>query len=205
MTEQILSLAVAYGLPFLALAVAMTCLGVPLPSSLLMLAAGSLGASGDFSLPGVFGASLAGAVAGDQIGYVLGRYAGAGVLERLAHKPQMSGLLEKARGFVRRSGGWSVFFTRWLLSALGPYVNLIAGAVNMSWLRFSLAVVAGEIVWVGVYVGLGAGFSAYILQIADIASNASAFLGAAVVLILLGRYLWSAAKDNRSSATQYRS
>lgn len=89
------------------------------------------------------------------------------------------------------------FFTRWLLSALGPYVNLIAGAMNMSWLRFSLAGVAGEIVWVGLYVGLGAGFSAYILQIADIASNASGFLAAAVVMFLLGRYLWTVVRGYR--------
>lgn len=199
MTEQILALAVVYGLPFLALAVGMTCLGIPIPSSLLMLAAGSLAASGDFSLGGVFGASLFGAIAGDQVGYLAGRHAGARLLEKLATTSSAQGLVEKARGFVRRSGIWGVFFTRWLLSALGPYVNLIAGTMNMSWVRFSLAVVAGETVWVGLYVGLGVGFSSYILQIADIASNASAFLGAAVVMILLGRYLWTAAKSNRSS------
>lgn len=202
MTEQILSLAVAYGLPFLALATGMTCLGIPFPSSLLMLAAGSMAASGDFSLPGVFGAALFGAIVGDQIGYVVGRRVGAAVLERLVNKYQARGLVEKARGFVRRGGGWSVFFTRWFLSALGPYVNLIAGAMNMPWFRFSLAGVAGEIVWVGLYVGLGAVFSAYILQIADIASNASAFLGATVVMVLLGRYLWSVAKGYRSSGAR---
>jgi membrane-associated protein len=202
MTEQILALAVAYGLPFLALAVGMSCLGIPMPSSLLMLAAGSLAASGDFSLPGVFGASLLGAIAGDQMGYVAGRYAGARVLQRLEKTRQTHSLVDKARGFVRRGGFWGVFFTRWLLSALGPYVNLIAGGMSMSWLRFSLAVVAGEIVWVGLYVGLGVGFSAYILQIADIASNAGAFLGAAVVVVLLGRYLWTAVKSHRGEGTR---
>jgi len=204
MTEQMLALAVTYGLPFLALATGMTCLGIPIPSSLLMLAAGSLAASGDFSLPGVFGAALFGAIVGDQVGYVVGRRVGAAVLERLANKPQARGLVEKARAFVRRGGGWSVFFTRWFLSALGPYVNLIAGAMNMPWLRFSMAGVAGEIVWVGLYVGLGAVFSAYILQIADIASNASAFLAATVVMALLGRYLWGVAKGYRRNGSRPR-
>lgn len=199
MTEQILSLAVLYGLPFLGLSAGLTCLGIPFPSSLLMLAAGSMAASGDFSLPGVFGAALFGAIVGDQIGFFVGRRVGAVMLEKLASKRKTRGLVDKARGFVGRGGGWSVFFTRWFLSALGPYVNLIAGAMNMSWLRFSMAGVAGEIVWVGLYVGLGAVFSAYILQIADIASNASAFLGAAVVTVLLGRYLWGVAKASRHS------
>jgi len=202
MTEQLLSLAVAYGLPFLALAVGMTCLGIPIPSSLLMLAAGSLAAAGDFYLPGVIGAALLGAIAGDQIGYVIGRYLGAGLLGKLEKTRQTHVLVDKARSFVRRSGIWGVFFTRWMLSALGPYVNLIAGAMSMSWLRFSLAAVAGEIVWVGIYVGLGVGFSSYILQIADIAANASAFLGAAVVVVLLGRYLWAAVKSARRDDPQ---
>lgn len=197
MTEQILALAVLYGLPFLGLSAGLTCLGIPFPSSLLMLAAGSMAASGDFSLPGVFGAALSGAIVGDQIGYFVGRHVGSAVLEKLASKRKTRGLVDKARAFVRRGGGWSVFFTRWFLSALGPYVNLIAGAMNMSWLRFSMAGVAGEIIWVGLYVGLGAVFSAYVPQIADIASNASAFLGAAVVAALLGRYLWSVAKAYR--------
>ena len=201
MTEQILALAVAWGLPFLAFSAGMTCLGVPIPSSLLLLAAGSLAASGDFSLAGVFGAALSGAIAGDQVGYLLGRRAGARLLERLATRPSAHALVEKARGFVRRGGIRGVFLTRWLLSALGPYVNLIAGAMNMSWLRFSLAAVAGEIVWVGLYVGLGAAFSAHVVQIADIASNASAFLGAAVVVVLLGRYLWSAMRNARPDST----
>ena len=83
MTEQILALAMGYGTPVLGLAAALTCLGIPIPSSLLMMAAGSLGAAGVVSLAGVFGASLLGAVAGDQAGFAAGRYAGAAMLRRL--------------------------------------------------------------------------------------------------------------------------
>jgi membrane protein DedA with SNARE-associated domain len=194
MTEQLLALAVVWGLPFLALAVGMTCLGIPMPSALLMLAAGSLAAAGEFSLPAVFAVSLIAAIAGDQLGYWIGRWIGALVLGRLGASGGAAAVVDRARNVFTRSSIWSVFFTRWLLSTLGPYVNLIAGATGMSWLHFSLAGVAGESVWVGLYVGLGAGFSAYIPQIADIASSAGVFLGAVVVAAILGRYLWTAAK-----------
>lgn len=193
MTDQLLSLAVNYGSPVLALAAALTCVGVPIPSALLMMAAGALGASGDLWLPGVFGAALAGALAGDQAGFLAGRHAGAGLLRRLDGSPRAHSLLDRARAFVRQRGVLAVFVTRWLLSALGPYVNLIAGAAGMPWLRFSLAMLAGELLWVGLHVGLGAVFSAYIQQIADIASSASLLLAALAVAGLLGRYLWKLA------------
>ena len=86
--------------------------------------------------------------------------------------------------------GCTVFLSRWLVSALGPYVNLAAGAARVGWARFTLAAIAGEAVWVGMYVGLGFVFAARIDAIGATVPSVLAALAAAGVAALLGRALW---------------
>ena len=60
---------------------------------------------------------------------------------------------------LARQGASAIFFSRWLVSPLGPYVNLIAGSTAYGWARFTTAGIAGETVWAGLYVGTGYGFA----------------------------------------------
>ncbi len=94
-------------------------------------------------------------------------------------------------------GNSAVFLTRWLLSPLGPYLNLLAGASGFSWLRFTMAGMLGETVWVGLYTGLGATFSESVTEIAEISGSISGFLAAGAVAAFLGYKLLQAlrAKD----------
>lgn len=83
-------------------------------------------------------------------------------------------------------GMTAVFLTRWLLAPLGPYVNLIAGATHFSWIRFSTASVAGELIWTAGYTGLGVVFSDNIVAIAEFASDLSGLIVSVVVALALG-------------------
>ena len=68
MTEVILALAADYGVPLLFCVTFLSCLALPVPSSLLMLASGGFAAAGDLSLPAVAAAAFCGAVIGDNTG-----------------------------------------------------------------------------------------------------------------------------------------
>ena len=68
MTEWLLELVPHYGTWLVAVVTFLSCLALPVPSSILMLAAGGFAASGDLMLWQVTGAALAGAILGDQIG-----------------------------------------------------------------------------------------------------------------------------------------
>lgn len=192
MTEQFLALVPVYGVYALALVVALSCVGLPVPSSLLMMLAGSMIASGDLSASAVLGGTLAAALGADQLGYWVGRLSGIGLVDRFASKPERRAVLDKARKFIDRRGAWAVFLTRWLLSPLGPYVNIVGGAMAMNWPRFTFWAALGEIVWISLYVGLGHAFSADILAAADLASNASGLIVAATLTAILGWRAWKA-------------
>jgi len=194
MTEIAFGLVSTYGIVLILVATYLSCLGLPVPTSLIMLAGGGFAASGDLSATHVLLVALAGAVLGDQTGYLIGRFGGAAMTSRLESEPHRALVFARARRIVDRWGGVGVFFSTWLFSPLGPYVNLLAGATRMAWARFTLWDAAGEAIWVSVYVGLGYAFSSRITQLADLLGNSIAFLTAGLVTILLGVLLFRLAR-----------
>jgi membrane protein DedA with SNARE-associated domain len=188
-TEYLLAMITAYGTPVLFVVTYLSCLALPVPSSLMMLAAGGFAASGDLALPLVWGAALVGAVVGDQMGYGLGIWGGAGLTRWTKARPSRAAMHRKALLMARRFGGPGVFFSRWLFSPLGPYINFAGGAAGLGWLRFTIWGVSGEAVWVSLYVGLGYAFADRIVDLADLLGSASGFLAAALVTVGLGGML----------------
>jgi membrane-associated protein len=199
MTEWALSQLALWGVPLLALTTYLSCLAMPVPSSLMMLAAGAFTASGDLSLVAVSSGALTGAILGDQTGYALARF-GRGRLTRFtARSDARQRLMERAQKFLTRWGGTGVFLSRWLFSPLGPYMNLASGAGGLSWARFTTSGVAGEMVWVVLYVGLGAAFGDQIMLVADLTADLSGFLAGLVVTVGLGWLLLRLSRSRHHS------
>lgn len=186
MTETILSVFSVYGAPALFAIVAAGQFGIPLPTSILLLTAGALQADGDLSFWQLFAWGLAGAVAGDHVGYLIGRFAASAIRDRISRWPAAQAQLLKAEAFTRKWGDGSIFLSRWLFSPLGPYVNLTSGLSSHPVHRFSMADIAGEIVWIGGYLSLGAIFAQSIAELADIVANAAWMIGAGVITLILG-------------------
>lgn len=186
MSDTLFALVPVYGAWLVLLATYFSCLAVPAPSSLIMLGAGAFAASGDLSVVLSAGAALGGAVAGDQTGYLIGRWGGARLVNRLETRRKTRGTVRKARAMLHRRGTVTVFLTRWLFSPLGPYVNFVGGAMRLPWSHFTLGSVAGETVWVAIYVGLGWLFAGQVAEVSELASDLAGFLAAAAMAGLLG-------------------
>lgn len=199
MTDWLLALVPTYGPWLLFTATFLSCMALPIPASVLMLAAGGFIAAGDLVFATATGAALAGAVAGDQAGYGAGRFGGAGLLRRAGDQ---SGLLARATDMLVRRGGLAVFFSRWLVSALGPYVNLAGGAAGLSWVQFTLWSLLGEGVWVALYVGLGYGFAGNLEAASAQAVSILGFLAATVVALGLGMWLFRTVRTSPHAEKQ---
>lgn len=194
MTEWLLALVPTYGAWLLAIGTFCSCLALPIPVSMLMLTAGGFAAAGDLSLSATASAALLGAVAGDQVGYHAARWGGAGLIEKLGSR---AAPLAKATEMLAKRGGVAVFLTRWLFSALGPYVNLAAGAAKQPWAQFTAWGVAGEAIWVVLYIGLGYYFTGNIAAASSTAIYALGFLAAGAVAVGLGYWLIAAIKADQ--------
>lgn len=199
MTETILDLMTSYGLLILFVVTFLSCLCVPIPSSLMMLAGGSFAATGDLNTTATVAAAYTGAVAGDNTGYLLARRFGTRLAGWLDANPERAKLRDKAKSYMDRKGPISIFLSCWLVAPLGPYVNLVSGITRFNWTKFALWGALGEIFWVGIYVGLGYNFSNQITTLASMLGNASGFLVALLGVFLLGRWLWKASAPKPQS------
>lgn len=186
MSDQLFLIVSTYGVGLIAVSAFLSCLFLPVPTSLIMLAGGAFIATGDLTAWHVIAAAFCGAVLGDQTGFQLGR-AGETMLVKLTHdRPKRQILLEKAQKMVEKRGFWGVFFSTWLFAPLGPWVNVVAGATGLRWLTFTIADILGEAIWVSVYVGLGYGFSTRLSDVATILGNSLGFLTAGILTLGLG-------------------
>ncbi len=190
MTDWLLSQVTEWGVAVLAIVTFLSCLAIPVPSSMMMLAAGAFAASGDMALLPAASAALAGAVLGDQTGYGLGRVGYLRAEGWLLQSPARAAVLTRARNSVQQRGAIAVFFSRWMFSVLGPYVNLLAGGAGMRWATFTAMGIAGEIVWVVVYIGLGYTASGSLTQIGELLGNATGLMASLAVTVGLGWLLW---------------
>lgn len=202
MTDWLLGLVPQYGIWLLAAGTFSSCLALPIPASIMMIAAGGFVAAGDLPLVTSAGAALAGALAGDQVGYFGGRWGGARLIAFLGSRAQP---IAKAAGFLATRGGIAVFLSRWFASALGPYVNLAAGAAGLPWLRFTVWGLLGEAVWVSIYVGAGFAFSGNLAAASSLAFDLLGVLVAGVVALGLGYWLFTVLRaEGRAARRQAR-
>lgn len=202
MSETVFTLVSAYG-PWVIFASAyLSCLALPIPTSLMMLTGGAFAAVGDLALVPVVLAAFAGAIVGDQTGWLIGRYGGAPFLKWLARRPSRAIVLEKAHKLVDKRGGIGVFLSTWAVAPLGPWVNFIAGATGLSWIRFTVADVFGEVIWVTLYVGLGFAFAANIVLVAQIAGNVVGLIAALAVAAAMVLWIRGVLKAQRNRAAK---
>jgi len=189
MTEALLDLVPRYGLYLIGLSTFLSCLALPIPSSLIMLSAGAFVAVGDLAMITTAGGAFAGAVLGDQAGYLIGARGGASMRRLSGHRARVAALMSQASDLSACWGGPGVFLSRWLFSPLGPYMNFVAGAAGMAWPRFALWGAMGEAVWVALYVGLGYSLATQIEAVGAILGNLSGALAAGAVTVGLGLWL----------------
>lgn len=188
MSETLFALVSTYGLWVVAASAFLSCLAIPIPTAVVMLAAGAFAAAGDLVFWQVLGTAWLAAVAGDQTGFHLGRWGGPPLIATIARRSGRDALITRAEETVRRYGGLGVFFSTWLFAPLGPWVNLIAGAARLERWRFTLWDVAGETIWVTAYVTLGFAFGTRLDELTALVTDWSglfASAGAALILVVL--------------------
>lgn len=196
MMDAALALVPQYGVWLLVVATFLSCLAVPVPTSILMLTAGGFVAAGDLIAWQVIGGAFIGAVLGDQAGYALTRLGRQHLPRRIRNSPTM----QRAADFLMERGFVAVFLSRWLFSPLGPYMNFASGLTALNWRLFLIAGAAGEAIWVTIYVGLGMQFADDLAALADLMGDASGFLAAFGVLVGAGLYLRAVLRSRREKA-----
>ncbi len=130
-------------------------LGVPIPENSVLWLAGFFVWKGRLSLPVVLLVGIVAAVAGDNLGYWIGRRYGQPAIERHGRRLSLTpARLDHMRRFVHRYGPVGVFLARFVIG-LRFMAGPLAGSMGLPPLTFLLANVLGALVYVPVTVGEG--------------------------------------------------
>ncbi|WP_432972841.1 DedA family protein [Dactylosporangium sp. CA-233914] len=145
-----------YGYPALALLVLLEGLGIPTPAVTAIVTASALAAHGQLSLPVVAVVTYAAAVAGDNLGYLLGRRAGRPAVLRFGRRV---GLTEerfaRAERFIATRGKNIIVIARFV-DGLRQSNGIIAGATALAWHAYAIRDAIGGVLWTALWVSVGA-------------------------------------------------
>jgi len=158
-------------------------IGVPVPGeTMLVTAAIYAGTTGRLSIFWVIVASSAGAIVGDNIGYVIGRTGGYRLLKRYGRYIRLEeNRLRLGQYLFHKHGPKVVFFGRFV-SVLRIFAAFLAGVNQMHWRRFLIFNAAGGIIWSTIY-----GVAAYLLgqQLLRLSGPVDAALAVAGVIVII--------------------
>lgn len=175
----------AYGMPVYFAILVVSSIGIPFPITLMVAVAGAFVDAGEMEFWQVVVVGAAGASIGDNIGYALGRFGGRKKIDWLAKRIGGWDKIERAEKFSQQWGATGIFFSRWLLTPLGPWINITSGLACYSWIQFALWDLLGELIWVTLYATLGWAFSNRVQAVASMADNLTWLIFGAVATVVV--------------------
>jgi membrane protein DedA with SNARE-associated domain len=173
------------GYPVLFVLIAIETMGIPLPGETALFTAGILASRGDLTIEVVIAVAACAAILGDNVGFMIGRRLGRGLLLRAGpfHRQRLR-LVEVGEPFFARHGPKAVFLGRWI-TGLRITSAWLAGVNRMAWPTFAFWNALGGICWatsvalVAYFLGRGAE------RVVNLAG-----VGGAVVVVAGGIALW---------------
>jgi len=129
-------------------------IGIPLGAMFLIMFAGS-STSNLNSLIIIIMIIIVFSITGDILAYKIGEKYGNKILEKYKHNKFISSNYNKSKKTMKRYGNSSIFFTRFLLTGLGPAINYMAGVDKFNFKKFIIFVITGEILYAIIFSSLG--------------------------------------------------
>lgn len=122
--------------------------GFFLPGDSLLFTAGLLASQGTLNLPLIMVGCAAAAIAGDQVGYVIGRRAGPAVFRRPESRFFHKRNVDRAKAYFEKNGPRTIILARFI-PVIRTFTPIVAGVGQMNYRKFVTYNVVGGILWGG--------------------------------------------------------
>lgn len=131
--------------------------GFFLPGDSLLFTAGLLASRGVLNFPLIAVGCAVAAIAGDQVGYVIGRKAGPALFKRPDSRFFHKKNVERARAYFEKNGPRTIILARFI-PVIRTFAPVVAGIGHMDYRKFVTYNVVGGILW-----GSGVTTAGYVL------------------------------------------
>jgi membrane protein DedA with SNARE-associated domain len=164
--------------------------GVPFPGETMLLTAAAYAGAGHLQIPLVILAAIAGAMTGDNSGYLLGRTGGRRLVRRYGRYVRLDERrLAAAQAYYRRHGDKTVFFGRFV-AVLRAWSAFLAGLNHMPWPKFFVFDTAGAVVWSSLWGVLAFEFGRHLSSVEHVVTEVGIAGIVIVVLLAAGFAYW---------------
>jgi membrane-associated protein len=181
----LLTWVISYGPPVIGAVLLLGGIGLPVPASLLVIAAGAFSQQGVLDpIPSALIGYVA-VVCGDSISYWIGKKATGIISPRFISEKTLQFSAKQFDKF----GGWLIVASRSILSTLAIPTNLTAGSSAYPFSRYLLYDMFGEFLWILGYGSLGYVFGSAWEDISDFLTNTGGFLGMVVIIGVIAYFL----------------
>ncbi len=160
--------------------------GFPLPATALLMAAGAFAAQWYLEIESILLWGIISSMLWDILAYGLSYRYGRRFLIRIGFGPMLhSSKFGTIEWLFRRYTNTSLFVSRFLLTNLGPVINVLAWLSKTSPKKFLLFDFLGEFLYVLIFSGLGYIFSDQWEVISSIAGDVTSVLVLVIILVIL--------------------
>lgn len=181
---------VQYGFVVVFLWVLTEQLGIPIPTTPLLLTAGTLTATHKLHLPVVVAAAVLGSLVADSIWYFLGKRYGAVVVRMMCRLSlESTACVRKTEGHFTRRGAVALLMAKFV-PGLGTVAAPIAGQIGMGFGKFLACDAGGALLWALSGTLAGRFFGDILRRNPNVFSWTLHFLGAIFVLLFVGFLVW---------------
>jgi membrane-associated protein len=184
-TQVILALVGQYGYVALFVCLFLGIVGLPINDESLVMLAGLTAARGLLSPVPAFLVTYAGVLCGMNIGFVLGRFLGSGLLDWLcARSPRTQHHVARARGWIAGRGPLFIWVT-YYIPGVRHVVPYLLGIGNMPYWRFALIAFSGALVWTSIFYVVGYVVGDNLTQVGAMLHRYGLYAGVAAGVIAL--------------------
>ena len=165
-------------------------LGIPIPSTPLLLTAGTLTATHQLRLPWVLASALLASLMADTTWYIFGKRYGSAVVRLMCRLSfESSACVRKTEGYFTKSGATALLVAKFV-PGLGSVAAPIAGQIGMGYAKFALSDAGGIMLWI-LTITLGGRFFGDVLKRHPGALSWTAhFFAAIFALLFIGFLVW---------------
>jgi undecaprenyl-diphosphatase len=172
-------------------------LGVLIPGDVILAVSGVYAGRGDMSVPIVIALGIAGALAGEMTGFLVGRRYGRSAVDHLPFADRIGRRVDRATDSIHSNAGKTIVVGRFATGVAGmmPFAAGMADVPTKTFVLYSVPLVAAwatGVVLLGVLVGNNVELIDRILS-----SVGWAVLGT-VALVLVARWLWTRRRAHAS-------
>jgi membrane-associated protein len=175
--------------------------GLIIPGDVILALGGVYSAEGKMDLVAVIILGTLSAIAGESIGYWLGRRYGRTLVRKLPLVRRMERLFDNAEDFFKRHGGKTVAIGRYATAA-GAFIPFSAGVGRMRYGRFLAFDVPAIIVWATGISIFGYFFGQHLAFVDRVLSRFGYIVLGLVVVFFASRFLWKRIKERRGEPSR---